>query len=165
MDCILFRHGIAVNREDWEGPDADRHLTPKGITRTEQAAVGLRRLDMRPDVLLSSPFTRALETAKLVKDALRYRRDIQICDELLPDSPPDKIFALLGSLPPDACVICVGHEPHLSDTAGVMIFGKPANGLYLKKAGVAMIQFDGTARAGQGALAWWVIPSQLRSLK
>ena len=30
MDCVLFRHGIAAERDEWEGPDADRPLTERG---------------------------------------------------------------------------------------------------------------------------------------
>jgi len=65
MDCLLFRHGIAVEREDWDGQEAERPLTRKGAEKARDAAVGLRRLDIAPTHVLSSPLTRALETATL----------------------------------------------------------------------------------------------------
>ena len=165
MDCLLFRHGIAVDREDWDGPEAQRPLTPKGTEKAGEAIAGLIQLGVKPTHLFSSPFTRALETAKLIKDVSRLRGDVQVCDELLPDAPPDKLFPILGSLPEHACIICVGHEPHLGEAAAVMLFGKPAVGLSLKKAGVCCIRFDHAPRAGQGTLRWWLTPSQLRSLR
>lgn len=165
MDCLLFRHGIAAERGAWEGPDADRPLVPRGIEKTRKAAAGLRRLDVTPDVILSSPFTRAVETAGLLKDALRFTGDLRICDELVPEAPPDKLLVLLGSLSPDAFVLCVGHEPHLGEAAGVMLLGRPVAGLSLKKAGACLIAFDGAPRAGQGALHWWLTPALLRDLR
>lgn len=165
MDCLLFRHGIAADREAWDGPDADRPLVPRGIEKTRKAAGGLRRLDVMPDLVLSSPYTRAIETAKLVQDALRFRGDLRICDELLPEAPPDKLLVLLGSLPPDAFVVSVGHEPHLGEVAGMMLLGRPVAGLSLKKAGACLIAFDGAPRAGQGALHWWLTPALLRDLR
>ena len=164
MDCLLFRHGIAVEREDWDGQEAERPLTRKGAEKARDAAVGLRRLDIAPTHVLSSPLTRALETAKLVGELFRLA-DVKVCDELLPDAPPDKLFPLLASLPEDACVICVGHEPHLGLAAGVMLFGRPAPGLSLKKAGACCIRFDDGPKAGKGALWWWLTPDQLRRLR
>lgn len=164
MDCLLFRHGIAVEREDWEGQEAERPLTRKGAEKAREAAVGLRRLDIAPTHLLSSPLTRALETAKLVGEVFRLG-DVKVCDELLPDAPPDKLFPLLASLPEDACAICVGHEPHLGLAAGFMLFGRPATGLPLKKAGVCCIRFEDGLKAGKGTLRWWLTPDQLRKLR
>jgi len=164
MECILFRHGIAADREKWDGPDSQRPLTPKGVDKTRQAAAGLLHLEVTPTHLLTSPYVRARETAKQVRDALEFRQEIQVCDELLPTAPPDKLLVLLSSLPQDACVICVGHEPHLGEAAGLVLFGEPVPGLSLKKAGACSFSFDGAPKAGKGALRWWLTPSQLRSL-
>ena len=165
MDCLLFRHGVAVEREDWDGQEAERPLTPKGAEKAREAAVGLRRLDIAPTHILSSPLTRALDTAKLIREVFRMRAEVQVCDELLPDAPPDKLFPLLASLPEDACAICVGHEPHLGLAAGYMLFGRSAPGLSLKKAGACCIRFEDGPKAGKGALRWWLTPDQLRKLR
>jgi len=164
MDCILFRHGIAVDREDWDGREAERPLTPKGVKKTREAAAGLRELDMQPTHLFSSPYTRALETATLIREELPKQIDVEVHEEFLPTAPPEKLLALLAKLPENACVICVGHDPHLSETAGLLVFGKATAGLSLKKAGACCIHFDGKPKAGQGQLQWWMTPSQLRSL-
>lgn len=164
MECILFRHGIAVDREKWDGPDSERPLTPKGADKTRQAAAGLLHLEVAPTHLLTSPYMRARETAKLVRDALEFQPEIQVCDELLPNAPADKLLVLLNSLSQDACVICVGHEPHLGEAAGVVLFGEAVSGLSLKKAGACCFFFDEAPKAGKGTLLWWLTPSQLRAL-
>lgn len=165
MECILFRHGIAMDREEWKGPDSQRPLTAKGAAKTRQAAAGLVRQGITPTHVVSSPYVRARETAKLVRDAFGVREEIQVCDELLPDSPPDKLLVLLSSLPQDACVICVGHEPHLGEAAGLILFGEPVPGLSFKKAGACSFHFDSAPKAGRGVLKWWLTPSQLRGLR
>jgi phosphohistidine phosphatase len=71
MDCVLLRHGIAVDRDDWEGQDGDRPLTERGAKRVAQVAAGLNRLDVRPTHVLSSPLIRAIETARIAHNALR----------------------------------------------------------------------------------------------
>lgn len=162
MDCILFRHGIAVEPEDWKGPDAQRPLTAKGAEKTAEAAAGLASLGVKPTHLLASPLVRAVETAKILRETLAGKVEIRISDELVPEAPPDKLFPLLAALPADACVICVGHEPHLGETAGSMLAGQALPGLALKKAGACCIRFEAAPRIGQGALRWWLTPWQLR---
>jgi phosphohistidine phosphatase len=165
MDCILFRHGIAVDPQAWDGEEEERPLTPKGIEKTRQAAAGLLRLDVAPTVLLASPLIRALETAKLIRETFHLRDDLQQSAELLPDAPPDKLFSVLSSLPGDACVICVGHEPHLGWAAGLMLFGEPVAALKFKKAGACCIRFEEVPRPSAGALRWWMAPAQLRLIR
>ena len=164
MDCLLFRHGIAVDRDLWDGSEATRPLTPKGVDKTRRAIAGITHLGIIPDIIISSPFARARETAELIREAYRFKKEIRICDELLPDSPADKVLMLLKSLPPDLSLICVGHEPHLGKTASNMLAGKTIDGLFLKKAGACFIQYEGYPKSGEGLLAWWMAPSQLRKL-
>jgi phosphohistidine phosphatase len=165
MDCILFRHGIAVDREDWDGEEAQRPLTREGEEKTHQAASGLLRLNLAPTDVLSSPLSRALGTAKILVAVLGVRSEVRRCEELLPHAPPEKLLALLAALPQESCVICVGHEPHLGYTAGLMLAGQPVEGFSLKKAGAACIRFDTAPKPGAGALRWWLTPAQLRLLK
>jgi phosphohistidine phosphatase len=161
----LFRHGIAVAREDWHGEDAQRPLTKKGENRVRQAAEGLVTLDIRATHILTSPFLRSHETAQILYHVLKVKTSPRICDELIPDSPPDKVFPLLATLPNDATLICVGHEPHLSEAASLMLFGKPTAALSMKKAGACLITFAETPRPGRGLLEWWMPPSHIRALR
>jgi phosphohistidine phosphatase len=165
MDCILFRHGIAVDAQEWDGEDDERPLTAKGVDKTRQAAAGLLRLDLAPSNLLSSPLIRAMETAKLIRDVFHLRTEIQRCEELRAGTLPEKLFPVLAGLPADACIICVGHEPHLGALAGVMLFGKPVMGLAMKKAGACCIRFEQDPLPGGGTLRWWMAPSQLRMIR
>ena len=165
MNCLLFRHGIAVSSEEWNGSENERPLTKEGITKTEEAAEGLKRIGMKPTHLLCSPLTRTRQTADIAKEILRIKSTIQLCPELVYDQSPILLFSLLHSLPQDGVVMCVGHEPHLGHTAALMIFGKSVSGLSVKKAGGCLISFDEKVEIGRGYLEWWMAPAQLRTLR
>ena len=161
---MLLRHGIAVERDEWEGMDGDRPLTERGAKRVAQVAVGLKWLDVQPTHVLSSPLIRAIETAKIVHRSLRVRSAVHIVDDLLPDAPPDRLLSILHDLPPESCVLCVGHEPHLGMVASVTLAGKPSTAFPFKKAGACLIELSITAKPGRGVLRWWLTPDQLRAI-
>jgi phosphohistidine phosphatase len=80
------------------------------------------------------------------------------------NSAPRTLFALLDALPPDAVALCIGHEPHLSLAAGILLTGKPCSGLSLKKAGACLIHIEESVRPAAGRLEWWLTAAQLRAL-
>ena len=164
MDCLFVRHGIAVEREEWEGKDVDRPLTEKGKRRVRQVAAGLRKLDVRPTVIYASPARRAADTAQLLHDLLASRSLVQLRDELLPEAPPTQVLSLLQDLPPESCVICIGHEPHLGMAASILLSGRASASFPLKKAGACLIELSTPAKPGRGVLRWWLTPSQLRAI-
>jgi phosphohistidine phosphatase len=165
MDCVLLRHDIAVERDEWEGSDADRPLTERGAKRVTQVAAGLNRLDVRPTHIFSSPLTRAIETAKIAHHSLRVRTAVRIVEALLPDAPPDRLLSLLHHLQAKSCVLCVGHEPHLGMVASVMLAGKLSTAFPFKKAGACLIELPILAKPGHGVLRWWLPPGQLRDIR
>lgn len=162
MNCILFRHGIAVERDEWKGGDGDRPLTEKGKQRVREVAAGLSRLDVQPTLVWSSPLIRALETAKIVQRSLQVRAAVEVVEALLPDAPPDRLLSILHDLPPESCVLCVGHEPHLGLAAAVLLTGKPSQAFPFKKAGACLIELSVPVKPGRGVLRWWLPPSLLR---
>jgi len=164
MDCILVRHGIAVERDEWDGADAGRPLTERGAKRVAQVAAGLKRLDVRPVYIFSSPLVRAVETARILCTVLALSDSVSQVPELAPDAEPSRILTFFRKLPPDSCVLCVGHEPHLGLLAGVLLTGKPSPSFRFKKAGACMIGLPAPLQIGHGVLQWWMGPGQLRIL-
>ncbi len=69
MDLYLLRHAIAEERSN-DGSDSARALTPEGAEKMRIGARGLQRLGVHLDRLLTSPLTRARETADIVGAAL-----------------------------------------------------------------------------------------------
>ena len=164
MDCLLMRHGIAVERDEWDGSDGDRPLTERGEKRVAQVVDGLGRLGVQPTHVLSSPLRRAIETAKIAHSSLRVRSAIQIVDALLPDAPPNQLLSILRDLPPESCVICIGHEPQLGIMASVLLAGRATTSFPLKKAGACLIELPIPVKLGRGVLRWWLTSGQLRAI-
>ena len=164
MDCLLMRHGIALDAEEWAGAEEDRPLTKKGKVRTRQAAAGLAALKCRPTHLFSSPFVRAYDTAKLVRAEVCPTLNVERCHELAVGASPKQVLSFLRLLHPTSTVICVGHEPLLGEVAGMLLSGKSIPGLSFKKAGAALIHLADGPKPGRGILRWWLQPRQLRIL-
>ena len=164
MDCVFLRHGIAVEREEWDGSDDDRPLTERGVKRVSQVAAGLRWLEVQPTYIFSSPLVRALETADIIQASLSIPSAVKRVEELLPDANPERLLALFRDLPPECSVLCVGHEPHLGHAASVLLTGKPSMAFPFKKAGACLIELPMPPKVGRGVLRWWLEPGQLRGL-
>ncbi|HEX9154101.1 MAG TPA: phosphohistidine phosphatase SixA [Nitrospira sp.] len=164
MDCILVRHGIAVERDEWEGTDADRPLTERGAKRVEQVAAGLKWLDVKPTHIFSSPLVRAVETARILQTTFALRASIRRVEELLPGAEPERLVHLLHDLPDKSCVLFAGHEPHLSAAASVMLTGKSSQAFPFKKGGACLIEMPVPAKPGHGILRWWMGPAELRAV-
>lgn len=164
MDCLFVRHGIAIEREEWDGKDVDRPLTDEGIRRVRQVAAGLRRLAVRPTVIYASSARRAVETAQLLHDLLARPSLMEFRDELLPEATPTDLLRLLKRCSSESCVICVGHEPQLGMAASLLLSGRASESFSLKKAGACLIDLSIPVKPGQGLLRWWLTPRQLRAM-
>ena len=164
MDCLFLRHGIAIESEKWDGTEENRPLTEKGKKRVRQAAAGLAVLGYKPTHLFSSTYVRAYDTARLLRTVACPTLKVETRDELGVEASPEQFLSFLRSLPADASVVCVGHEPLLNQVAGLLLCGKSIHSLSLKKAGAALIHLPEGPNLGQGVLEWWLQPMQLRAL-
>jgi len=162
MQVILFRHGPAGRPDPDRWPsDVDRPLTPRGIVRTRAAARGLGRATNGVSIILTSPYVRALGTARIAGEALGVIT-VETLDALSAGREPRGVFVALSRLQPEQTVILVGHEPDLGVLAATMLGSAAA--LPLKKAGACAIRFDGPPRPGAGELLWLAPPRLLRRL-
>ena len=162
MDCILVRHGIAVEPDEWDGTEENRPLTEKGKRRVRQAAEGLAALDCKPTHLFTSPFVRAYDTARLLRAVVCPTLKVEPREELVVGAKPQQLVELLHALPSDAVVVCVGHEPQLGEAVSLLLCGKALPNFPLKKAGAALIESEDVINQGEGRLCWWLQQRQLR---
>lgn len=165
MRITLFRHGLAGSHDASRWPDDDlRPLTPRGSERTAAAARGLARLAGRPAAVLSSPLTRAMQTAKLLKEALEWDEPIETLEALRPGGSYREVVERLRKFAASDSVFLVGHEPDLGKLAGTLVFGAPSSSLPLKKAGACVVHFDGRPEPGHGRLHLFLPPKVLRRI-
>ncbi|MDE2290842.1 MAG: phosphohistidine phosphatase SixA [Elusimicrobia bacterium] len=167
MLLILMRHGPAGDREAWAKAgkdDAQRPLTKEGRDKTAKAAAGLAKLLKGLDLVATSPLKRARQTADLAADRFP-KAERAVFPELSPSRSPVDAVRRLARLDEKARVVLVGHEPHLSRLAALLILGRGASVTGLKKAGAALIEFDGACRPGSGRLTAVLAPKVLRRLR
>jgi len=162
MILYLVRHGIAIDRSDPKSPpEAERPLTAKGVQKTRSSALGVRALGVKPDVLITSPYTRAAQTAEIFAEAMGFSIEkIRVSDALKPAANPAEIVKEISQLRAKE-VMCFGHAPHLDGTIAQLAGAK---GVFteLKKAGVAC--FERPAPNGRWTMLWMLTPKALREL-
>jgi phosphohistidine phosphatase len=142
MRLYLVRHGVAVDRDDPDcPPDTERPLTPKGVKKSHAAAVGLRALGVKPDVVLTSPWLRAVQTAEIFCEVIGFPSNKIIrTDSLKGTSTPTELLRELAKTKSKE-VMCFGHEPHLHLVIG-QVLHTGARITELKKAGAACLDLE-----------------------
>jgi len=162
MILYLVRHGIAVDRTDPKcPPEAERPLTARGVQKTRAAALGLQALGAKPDVLITSPFVRAAQTAEIFAEALGFSPEkIRVSEALKPAENPATIMNEIARLRAKE-VMCCGHAPHV-DLLISHLAGARGTFTTLKKAGVACLDQEGGH--GRWVLLWLLTPKALRDL-
>lgn len=167
MRLYFLRHAVAVEREQWDGPDGERPLTDEGRAQFEVAARGLAALDLRPDAIYTSPFIRAADTARIVAAALE--KEFAVWPELASGCDVERLAPRLAELEDARAVIMVGHEPDFSALIGRLVGGASPASLALKKGGCcrvdaprkAVLSGDRRKLTGSGELVWLLTPGQL----
>ncbi|QXE91916.1 histidine phosphatase family protein [Geomonas subterranea] len=112
MIIHIVRHAEAIERTP-EVPEEHRYLTRRGRRRFRKAAKSLATLGIEPDLILTSPLVRAVQTADILAERLRYKRELIVTTQLSPGFRPEKHDELLKLYPQVSEVALVGHEPDL----------------------------------------------------
>ncbi len=154
MRLYFLRHGLA-DRRLWSGPDELRPLTPQGVERMRAEARALAAIRLRVDALLTSPLTRARQTAEIVAQALGAA--VQEEPRLGLAFDLAALHAILGEHPQAGSLLLVGHEPGLSMTIGALIGG---GRVVCKKGSLARVDLY-SVEPPRGELLWLLPPKAL----
>jgi phosphohistidine phosphatase len=156
MELYFLRHGLAGQNGDPKyRDDSLRPLTAEGQEKMQRAALGMQRLGLTFDTILSSPYLRAKQTAEIV--AAAYSIKISLTDNLLPPASIKKLLQEIGTAYPKSTnILVVGHEPHLSSMISALLGSKPLD-IDLKKGGLCYL----TVSEERGMLHWLLTSAQL----
>jgi phosphohistidine phosphatase len=131
----------------------------KKITRN------LEKLDLTFDVIITSPYLRARQTADVVADALDIPKASVIESEnLIPLGFADKLVEEINSREAVENALIVGHEPFLSQLIGTLVAGDASLSINMKKAGLCKLSADRLAYGRCATLEWLMTPAQLTAL-
>jgi phosphohistidine phosphatase len=158
MEVWILRHAKAVDDAP-SGRDADRELTAEGARRAEAVGRGLAALSPSIEVVLSSPYRRARETAEAAARALGID-GVTESRSLEPSRDPAEAASELAS-GDWGSVLVVGHQPHLGSLVGLLALGDASQEIPLRKSGVAHVSWKPGAA---GRLEAFLPPKLLESL-
>ena len=158
MNLYLIRHAIAV--EEYED-DSQRPLTDKGKKKMRSIAKGLRALGVEFDLILSSPYVRAAETAEILADVFKMKKEVKFSENLTPSGDPNLLITELSEVSNVDSIAVVGHEPFLSALIGLLVAENANADITLKKGGVCSLSADDLRHTRKATMDWLLTPGIL----
>lgn len=159
-DLFIVRHGIAEDRNPDDPSDHARQLTDIGSRRVSKAARGMRRLDVAPDAIWTSPHIRALQTATILSGELTPPGGMTTRECLSFRGGSAEIRTELASAP--SRLMLVGHEPILSDLVSELCASGRLR-IQLRKCSMVHIAVRQGPRGPTGELVAYLTPRVLRT--
>ncbi len=140
----LLRHAIALAPEVSLVAEEERPLTPEGRKKMHKAALGMRRLEIVPELILSSPLVRAFQTAEIAQQILAPGLSIEVETELRPGGNLRALLKKLGRRSEEK-ILCVGHEPAMSYWAQDLLGCGRGASIRMQKAALCHLLLDFSA--------------------
>jgi phosphohistidine phosphatase len=163
---LVVRHAIAEDAADYarsHPDDAGRPLTSEGWKKMKRVAEALRELVPEIQLLATSPFTRAVQTAAILAAAYDGL-DPVVVPVLAPAQSADDVTRwLIGERRHDTVAI-VGHEPGLGRAASWLLAKSERSFIEIKKGAALLLSFPDAVDAAAATLLWSLTPAQLRGL-
>ena len=159
MNLYLIRHAIA-EEESPSGEDSQRGLTDKGAKKMRLIAKGLRTLGVEFDLILSSPYLRAMQTAEILSEVFKKKKFV-LSDHLMPAGDPNLLIAEINEKHTVDSLAIVGHEPYLSTLVSLLTADGAPVEMTFKKGGVCYLSTDDLHHTHKATLEWLLTPGVL----
>lgn len=142
MNLYLMRHANAGVPRESSKLDAKRGLIAEGKEQCMIMGRMLGALKVQPEVIVSSPLKRALQTAQFVGNELGYESKVEVSSALDFNATYADFQKLLEKYADRQDVLVVGHNPNLFQFVGRLITGNGGAGVRMRKGSVARIDMD-----------------------
>lgn len=139
MKVHFIRHAQAVEHST-DFPDEYRNLTCRGRKRFRQVAACLKKMEVDPDLIITSPKIRAVQTAEILSETLRFNGEIMISADLATRPDIAALCNILKTKKESREIVIVGHEPGLGETIGDLL--KVSTPLNLSKGYVVSLKIS-----------------------
>ena len=159
MTLYVLRHAIAERRSAGR-PDSARELTSRGRRKAGRVLAHARKVGVLPSTILTSPYSRAAQTAAIAVEALGFVGSPIVTQALVPFG---SLFDLWNEIREQAAggdVMVVGHNPLLSSLVTWSI-GARAEALWLKKSGLVALDVAGAGPQPRATLSWLLTPKSV----
>jgi len=155
MELYLLRHGLAEDAAPGK-PDSSRELTPEGAEKVAAVTALASRSGATPTLILSSPYVRAVETARVAAKEFAFRGLTLRTEVLVPFGAPEDVWSQIRDHDDEGSILLAGHEPLLSRLAAFLL-GAPDLRIEMKKASLIRIDLDlprSRSTPPRGVLRW-----------
>lgn len=162
MNLLLIRHGEALS-VGFPGIDSDeqRVLSPAGRDKTRLAANALNKIGIRINIMLASPYLRAMETAEIICEHLDKPPQLRSCEALSAGGNVKKVIDAIRQVADLGGLALCAHEPDLSMLATYLLGGKKEPCLIFHTGAVAHMQLDLNSKSPTASLHWFLNSHQL----
>src|SRR5437016_4015665 len=153
MELYVLRHAIALSAaEAGVSQDAERPLSAEGKDKMKRIAAAIKNIGVEVDLVLSSPFVRARDTALMAHDGLGLKGCLQFTNALAAGQDTKLVLTELKErFKKNERIMVVGHEPDLSALIGKLTSLGRLD-VEMKKAGLAKIEITETNPELKGTL-------------
>ena len=160
MIVYVMRHAEAVDGSDTL-QDEWRYLTEKGRSTAEKMSSSIGRIGPKPRLIITSPLTRAAQTAEIAAEKA-CRKNVVIASELLlPGADVSELASFLKGLKDDKRVMVVGHEPQLGSLVAALL-GCEGETVSLRKGACVALELDPKKDDKPADFLWYLDPGRKR---
>lgn len=161
MILYVVRHAEAVEGSDTL-QDEWRYLTEKGRYTAEKMSSSIARFGPKPRLTITSPLTRAVQTAEIAA-AKACRKNVLIASELLlPGADISELIKHVNALKSAKRVMLVGHEPQLGSLVAALL-GRENEAVLLKKGACVTLKLDPDKDDHPANFLWYLAPGKSRT--
>ena len=164
MVIYFLRHANA-GQKHFSSPEKDekRPIDKVGEEQSHDVGRALAYIGVTVNVIVSSPLTRAVQTASIVAQELGHEEKIVQDDALRPEATFEEFKALLNRHRDKLAIMVVGHDPSMSEFVNrVLSGGRPMAVVEMKKGGVAKVDLELRRPA---ILRWCVTPKVVQRIQ
>lgn len=160
MEIYLLRHGVAEDGKPGSR-DSDRALTAEGKKKLRVVLEVAARGGMDPGVIVTSPYRRAVETARIAAEVLNFKEPLIEAPVLTPASHVQDAWEEIRLYHDARAVLVSGHEPLIGELIHFLC-GAAAD---VKKGSITRIDVASATARPAGVLKWMLTPRLAEGFK
>jgi len=158
MILYVMRHAEAVEGSETM-QDEWRYLTEKGRSVAENTSSSIARIGRKPRLTVTSPLTRAVQTAEIAAEKACRKNVVVASELLLPGADISELITYLKGCSDAKRVMVVGHEPQLGSLVATLL-GREDVEVSLKKGACVALELDPDKDEKTADFLWYLVPGR-----
>jgi phosphohistidine phosphatase len=160
MILYVMRHAEAVGESETL-QDEWRYLTEKGRSTAKKIISAIIKTGPKPRLTITSPLTRAVQTAEIVAEKACRKNVVVASRLLLPGAEIGELITHIKGCGEAKRVMLVGHEPQLGLLVAALL-GREHAAISLKKGACVALDFDPERKDKSAGFLWYMTPGKNR---